>query len=177
MREQPILESERLSLRPFTDADGPAVQALAGDERIADLTSAIPHPYPDGEAERWIATHRGMWDAGTGVVYAIILRSHAELIGAISVTGISAGEGELGYWIGVPNWGRGYASEAVQTLLPFLFDSRFLSSLYAKVLVRNPASAKVLSRAGFVHTTRAQATCGYRQQREPVDMFTWQPRP
>ncbi len=173
IRAQPNLESARLSLRPFNITDAIAVQALAGDERVADVTAAIPHPYLDGEAERWIATHPKLWDAGSGLVYAIAARASAELIGAISILGIRDGEGELGYWIGVPHWGRGYASEAVRTLLEFVPASGLVSTLNARVLVRNPASAKVLTRTGFVLVARTQTACGYRRKREPVDVYAW----
>lgn len=71
MSEQPTLESVRLILRPFAQTDAPAVQTFAGAREIADTTLAVPHPYPDGAAASWIATHHPAWETGTCVTYAI----------------------------------------------------------------------------------------------------------
>ena len=57
MSEQPILRTQRLVLRPFVVDDALGVQVLAGAREIADTTLHIPHPYPAGAAEQWIATH------------------------------------------------------------------------------------------------------------------------
>ncbi len=53
----PELATERLRLRPYSRRDAAAVQALLGDGRMADTTMGIPHPYPEGAAQRWIAGH------------------------------------------------------------------------------------------------------------------------
>lgn len=57
MLHLPTLTTERLCLRPFTLADAAQIHALASDYAIARFTSNIPHPYEEGYAERWIATH------------------------------------------------------------------------------------------------------------------------
>ena len=56
MTAQPTLHTSRLTLRPFTLDDAPAVQRLASAYEVALNTLLIPHPYPDGAAEEWIAT-------------------------------------------------------------------------------------------------------------------------
>lgn len=58
----PTLRTGRLVLRTFALEDAPSVQKLSGAREIARTTRPIPHPYPDGEAERWISTHRAAFD-------------------------------------------------------------------------------------------------------------------
>jgi [ribosomal protein S5]-alanine N-acetyltransferase len=95
--EQPTLLTERLRLRPFSLADAPEVQRLAGDRAIADTTLNVPHPYPDGAAEAWIETHAGGFAAGRQATFAITLRDGGALVGSIGlVIDARSGRAELG---------------------------------------------------------------------------------
>ncbi len=127
------------------------MQRLAGDPAIADTTLNIPHPYPDGAAESWISTHQERWQSGRGVICAITLRSTGELVGAISVLGISPqnSHGEMGYWIGKSYWGNGYCTEAARALIRFSFETMSLHRVFAHHLARNPASGRVMVKAGM----------------------------
>jgi ribosomal-protein-alanine N-acetyltransferase len=147
---QPTLQTERLVLRPFEIADAPTVRGLASAFAIADTTLAIPHPYPDGVAEQWIATHEPGFAAGTLATYAITTRSGGLLVGAIGlVVEPSHSRGELGYWIGVPFWKQGYATEAGRAILTFGFEVMRLHRIQAHYLIRNPASGRVLEKLGM----------------------------
>ncbi|MCB0368851.1 MAG: GNAT family N-acetyltransferase, partial [Bdellovibrionales bacterium] len=81
----PILETERLILRPFTLADAKDVQQMAGSQKIAETTVVIPHPYLDGVAEDWISKHQDWFRSGDSVDFAIELKSFKKLIGNISL--------------------------------------------------------------------------------------------
>jgi RimJ/RimL family protein N-acetyltransferase len=148
---QPILYSKRLTLRPYTLADADDVQRLAGDSRIADTTAAIPHPYPDGAAEAWIATHSANYEARKAVVFAIVLAVNNELIGSVSLIGISLidARAELGYWISAEHWSKGYCTEAASRLIRFAGEELGLTRIAARCLERNPASARVMEKAGL----------------------------
>ncbi|MFT7287799.1 MAG: ribosomal-protein-alanine N-acetyltransferase [Halieaceae bacterium] len=146
---QPMFQTGRLLLRPFDREDAPRIQELAGDKRIADPTLSIPHPYPDGAAEVWIASHRDGWDRGTLASFAVTLSKTSELIGAISLMDVDAESAELGYWIGVPYWGMGYASEAASATCEFAFRTLKVHRVYARHLIANPASGSVLIKSGF----------------------------
>ena len=148
--ERPLLHTERLILRPFDEADAPAVQALAGAREIADTTLHIPHPYPPGAAAAWIATHAGTWESATGETCAIVSRDEGSLVGAIglAINGPHA-SGELGYWIGVPHWNRGYATEAARAMLALAFGSLRLNRVHAHHLTRNPSSGRVMQKIGM----------------------------
>lgn len=149
--DRPSLETERLLLRPFRAADAPVVQRLAGAREVADNTLTIPHPYPDGAAEAWIATHVPAYRRGELVIFAIASPEEG-LVGAIGLNlEADAGVAELGYWIGVPFWGRGYATEAAGAVLRYGFDALALQRIAARAFRRNPASSRVLRKIGMTH--------------------------
>lgn len=152
MPQLPILKTQRLILRPFRMTDAPDVQRLAGERAIADTTLNIPHPYEDGMAEQWIATHQPKYVAGELANYAITLHSTKELIGVVGlVIDTRAGRAELGYWIGVPYWGCGYCTEAGQAILTFGFTELKLNRIYATYFTRNPASGRVMQKLGMTY--------------------------
>ena len=148
--EQPVLRTTRLVLRPFVFDDALAVQLLAGAREVADTTLHIPHPYPAGAAEQWIATHPATWEAGMGVTYAVTDARHRVLMGAVGLTIAPAhAQGELGYWLGVPYWNRGYCTEAARAVVEFGFTQLGLHRVQARYLTRNPASGRVMQKLGM----------------------------
>jgi len=150
MKSQPILKTQRLMLRPFTLADAPIVQKLAGDREIADSTLNIPHPYLDGAAEEWIGMHAEQLEKGRVVTYAIVLRKPDQLIGAMSLTLTQRFDrAEMGYWIGKDFWNRGYCTEAASAIMKFGFDNLKLNRIFAEHLTRNPASGAVMENIGM----------------------------
>jgi ribosomal-protein-alanine N-acetyltransferase len=150
MAKRPKLVTERLLLRPFTLADAPVVQRLAGDRDIASNTLNIPHPYEDGMAEEWLSTHQEQFEQGESVIFAITLRDNDELIGAIGLTINQRYErAELGYWIGKPYWGNGYCTEAAEAVLHYGFTVLSLNRIHAYHMSRNPASGRVMEKIGM----------------------------
>jgi RimJ/RimL family protein N-acetyltransferase len=146
-----FIYTERLLLRPFALSDAPDVQRLAGDRAIAETTTAIPHPYEEGNAERWIGTHAEAFAQGTMVNFAITAQTDGSLVGAMGLMNISREHlhAELGYWIGVPFWGRGYATEAARAVLRYAFESLELHRVHATHFGRNPASGRVMQKIGM----------------------------
>ena len=153
MTTQPTLTTQRLILRPFTLADAPAVQHLAGEWAVADTTANIPHPYEDGVAETWISSHAEQFEQRTGVVFAVTLKETGELVGAISLFSIRAAfeRAEMGYWIGVPYWNKGYCSEAAKALIGYGFNELGLNRVFAEHMTRNPGSGRVMQKAGMTY--------------------------
>lgn len=148
----PVLTTRRLCLRPFVLADAAEVQRLAGAREIAETTLRIPHPYPDGVAEGWILSHGGAWERGDELSLAITRREDDVLVGAIGLAlALPDARAELGYWIGVPYWGRGYATEAACAAVAFGFGVLHLERIHACHFGGNPASGRVLAKAGLVH--------------------------
>jgi ribosomal-protein-alanine N-acetyltransferase len=148
----PTLTTPRLVLRPFAAADAAAVHALLRDGEVARTTAMIPHPYPPGAAEGWIATHAARHDAGAAVILAVTLRRGGELVGSIELRVDAAHRrGDLGYWIGGAHWGRGYATEAADRLVRWGMRMLGLHRVHAAHMVRNPASGAVLRKIGMRH--------------------------
>lgn len=147
----PRLETTRLVLRAFELTDASRVQLLAGDRAVAATTARIPHPYPDGEAERWIATHAIAFAEGRGLNLAIVRRADGPLVGSIGLE-IQPwhARAEVGYWIGREFWGQGYATEALRAVLAYGFG-RGLRRIWAEHFATNPASGRVLQKAGMRH--------------------------
>jgi [ribosomal protein S5]-alanine N-acetyltransferase len=147
---QPTLRTERLLLRPLTLADAPAVKALASAYEVALTTLNIPHPYGDGVAESWIETHAPRYQAGEQATFAIAQRATDQLMGAIGlVMHAEHARAEMGYWLGVPFWNRGYTTEAGRALIRFGFGELGLNRIYATYLTRNPASGRVMEKLGM----------------------------
>jgi len=148
---QPTLQTERLFLRPLTPADAPAIARLAGRREIADTTIAIPHPYSVEQARQWIAGNVGMFDKGKFVVFGMDLKGERTLAGTIGLREIDSehSQAELGFWVAVECWRRGYATEAAVAVVNFGFQQLGLNRIYAHHMIRNPASGRVLAKIGM----------------------------
>ena len=169
---QPTLTTQRLILRQFVLDDAPAVQRLAGDRSVADTTERIPHPYENGMAEQWIATHAGRFRQHQGCEFAVVLKGTSELIGSIGLTlSMAHLRGEFGYWIGKPFWGQGYCTEASRALMDYGFNTLGLHRIQGRHMSRNPASGCVMRKLGLQHEGRLR---GYMRKWgvfEDVDVY------
>ena len=141
-------------LRPFALADAPRVQLLAGDRSVAEMTALIPHPYEQGMAEAWIASHAAEAAGGREYTYAITRAEDALLVGAISLRPIAGERENLGYWIGCEFWGRGYATAAAGAVIAVTFRCLDCHQVTASHLMRNPASGRVLEKCGLAPLRR-----------------------
>lgn len=152
MSTQPTLKTKRLILRPMTPEDALPVQRLAGDRAIARTTLSIPHPYNIEMARTWIETQRLKYKAGKLVNFAIVHQQEDTLLGVIGLTLTPTHDhAELGYWIGKPYWGQGYATEAAAAVLRFGFETLRLHRIHAAFMAHNPASGRVMEKIGMVY--------------------------
>ena len=148
--EIPVIETPRLLLRPFMSADAGEVQRLAGAREVADTTGRLPHPYPDGAAEGWIGAHSADWAAHRELALAITRREDGVLLGAVGLVFDPANlKAELGYWLGVPHWGQGFATEAASAVIDYAFRVLGLQRVQAHHFARNPASGRVMLKSGM----------------------------
>jgi RimJ/RimL family protein N-acetyltransferase len=139
----PVLRTARLVLRAPRPSDAEAIARLANDRRVAANTARIPHPYGLDDAEQFIAAvNRRNGDA------AFLIALDGAPIG-ICGTSSSDDEPEIGYWLGVPYWGQGYATEAARAVIDYAFGTLQYPALQAGARVNNPASRRVLEKCGF----------------------------
>lgn len=136
------------SLRPWRPNDEDSLLRHADNRKVwRNLTERFPHPYTPVDAKAWFAIAA---QPGNSVHLAIAL--NGEAIGGI---GLIAGEGitrytaDFGYWLGEVHWGRGIATAAARAMRSFAFSSTAFVRLEARVFAWNPASMRVLEKAGF----------------------------
>lgn len=149
----PVLETERLILRPLSAGDLPRFLALAGDWAVARMTSDIPHPLSERHGKAWLETSRD------DVRFALDL--DGVMIGSAGYFRRRSGEAELGFWLGRPFWGMGYATEAAIAVLRHGFGhghDTFSSSHFTD----NPASGAVLAKSGFMPVGQSRIWCSAR---------------
>jgi RimJ/RimL family protein N-acetyltransferase len=162
----PVLETKRLSLRAPRLKDTKALAALANDRRIAENVARIPHPYKGSDAESFIA---GANKEVGEPVFLITLRD-AGVIGACSLT-MQDDMPELGYWLGVPYWGKGYATEALHAVIDYAFTDLAHEALQAGSRVTNPGSRRVLEKCGFQWTGVGLYRIRAINSSAPIDRF------
>ena len=156
-------------IEPLAPPHAEALQPLLEDAAIA-ATTPFPHPYPPGEAARYVAEAAALRAAGSKYVFCITAPDGAS-VGMVLVKDVdpAAGTGELGYWVGRPHWGRGLATAAAVLALDFAFGELDLRTVTAVCLESNPASIRVLTKLGFVETDRfAQALAKWPEPRPSV---------
>ncbi len=140
----------RLLLRAPQMDDAQDIERLAGAYEIARMTLNIPHPYPQGAAVKWLKQMLNP-DEPRGYSFAVLLHDQT----FIGMTGIHPhtifSRAEIGYWMGVPYWGKGYMSEAARRVLQFGFEELDLRRIQATYLTENPASRRVMEKIGMTY--------------------------
>ncbi len=144
------LRTPRLLLRSIERDDVPNIVRLAGAREVAATTLQIPHPYSENDAVTFLAKADDDFLAGRSVVFAITLPPERALCGAIGLHIAPAHKhAELGYWIGVPFWGKGYVTEAASAVVAFGFHSLGLRRIFAHHFAGNTGSGRVLEKIGM----------------------------
>jgi len=161
----PVLETKRLALRAPRLEDAKTVAALANDRRIAENTARIPHPYRISDAQSFIS---GAAKAGEAV---FLITRNRRAIGACGIMYREDDTPELGYWLGVDHWGKGYATESLHALIDYAFADLNHEALQAGARVTNPASRRVLEKCGFQWTGVGLYRISSIKSSAPIDRF------
>ncbi|WP_231558828.1 GNAT family N-acetyltransferase [Paracoccus sp. PAMC 22219] len=163
---QPVIATDRFTLRPLRASDAGLIEHYTADKRVAEGTRAIPHPLPRGAAESFVA--RALAGDRAEDVWAIDGSDHklAELLGVVSLTRMEGSQSELGFWIGAGFWNTGFATEAVAALVAA--NPHGARTLFAEAFQDNPGSARVLTNCGFVYLGDAESWSVARGGRVPT---------
>lgn len=131
--------------------DADSLAHHANSRRIAErLRDRFPHPYSLEDAKQFLTAVTARDENSKEFVLAIDVGGAS--VGAIGVTlgtDIERVSGELGYWLGEEYWGRGIVTEAIRRFAPWAMERFNLTRLHADTFHDNPASARVLEKAGF----------------------------
>lgn len=153
----PTLTTHRLILRSLREDDAPVVQRLLSTPHFAPHTLSCPYPYPSGPALAWIRRKRSREEEGVEHQWAITLHGEA-FIGSIGMALLpDTSSGHIGYWIGHDYWNRGYATEATRAVIEYGFGTLRLRRIEATCFPGNPASARVLEKAGMAFEESREA--------------------
>lgn len=146
-----FLRTQRLFLRPAWPEDAPELARAIGQEQVVRMLARVPWPYREEHARTWIETPR---DPYLPNLLITLPDENGRIVGCVGLHE-DGGQIEVGYWIEPGSWGRGYATEALTGLLALarLAGHQRIVSRHA---ADNPASGKVLRKAGFRPTGRAR---------------------
>lgn len=144
----PVLVTDRLVLRAPHREDTDAIACLANNVRVATMVSRMPHPYTRKDAADFI--RRAKTGAVGKCIYAITDADNGRFLGCCGVEPQQdAVTLELGYWIGEPFWGKGYATEAAHAVIDMAFRTRDIEFIDVRCRVTNPGSRRVIHKCGF----------------------------
>ena len=144
-----LIRLPNCAVRSYRASDAPSLARHADNRKIwLNLRDAFPHPYGVGDARAFIAK---------------ALADRPETMFAICVDDVAAGgigfklhadveriSAEIGYWLGEAYWNRGIATEALRALTLHAIERHGLKRVYAVPYETNPASVRVLEKAGYV---------------------------
>ncbi len=160
LNQQPVVAGDGLVLRPVRRSDAGMIEFYGADERVARMTTSIPHPLPPGTTEAFVT--RVMAPSTDEMVWAMdgSQDGGADFKGLISLKLMDPGmsgrsQSEIGYWVAPAWWNTGIASAAVSALVqanPLKNDT-----IFGSVFQDNPASARVLTNAGFAYVGDAES--------------------
>ena len=146
------LETERLTLRPWTERDAEELYSLASDPDIGPMTGWEPHS--DSEHSRSVIDNI-LTRPGT---FALVEKATGRIVGCMSLSfgedatiRVEPSESELGFWIGKPYWNRGFATEAANRMLEYAFTEQGCDKVWCLCLEANVRCIRVQEKLGFLY--------------------------
>ena len=144
-----VLDGDLARMRPLETGDIPAIQRLAAAREIA-INTFVPHPYPPEAGREFVQKAREQLQAEEAYVFAILEKPSERFVGCMGIHPTPAHHrAEVGYWVGLPYWGRGLATAALRLVIQFGFEELKLNRIAAAHFPHNPASGRVMQKANM----------------------------
>lgn len=167
------IETRRLWLRWPQLADAAAIEAIASLLAVANMTARVPHPYPAGEAARFIGQVRASNAAGAGFNLAMTEKTGARaVVGMIGLDASPPDKLDLGFMVAPAHWGKGYASEAARAITDAAFRLTRARAVSSCVFAANAASARVHAKCGFAALGPCEMDAPLRGGRVAAECFS-----
>jgi RimJ/RimL family protein N-acetyltransferase len=147
-----VIETGRLRMRSARGGDLGDLVSLINNWEVARWVSSVPHPYTDVDGREWVTRVQQDHATGRPRSFAIASKETDRLIGGVGLDGSTGDDSEepaLGYWLGEPHWGNGYAREAVAAVIDYGLRTLGMPTIRAYTDPSNLASQKVLLRCGL----------------------------
>jgi RimJ/RimL family protein N-acetyltransferase len=147
-----VIETGRLRMRLLRNGDLGDLVSLINNWEVARWVSSVPHPYTDVDGREWVTRVQQDHATGRPRRFVIALKETDRLIGGVGLDGSTGDDSEepaLGYWLGEPHWGNGYAREAVAAIIDYGFLTLGMETIRAYTDPGNLASQRVLLRCGL----------------------------
>ncbi len=143
------------TLRPWRAGDKDSLVRYAENRNVwRNLKDRFPHPYTAADAREWIER-----SSAERPFTSLAIEVDGAAVGGVGIqpgTDVFRRSAEIGYWLGEPFWGRGIATEALRAMTEYAFEHFDICRLEAGVFEWNPASMRVLEKAGYVLEGRAR---------------------
>lgn len=146
------IKTERLILRPWQESDAENLYDYAKEPNVGPIAGWPVHTSVENSREiiKTVLSADG--------IYAVCLKSDYKAIGSVGLTvgkasslGLPDTEGEIGYWIGVPFWGKGLIPEAVKEMIRYGFEDLNLEKIWCRYFDGNIKSKRVQEKCGFAY--------------------------
>lgn len=148
MKKFPTIETERLILSQLEEKDIPFIVEYLQHRIYSDLTSNIPYPYTEDDARFWLKMSKEAFENNIGYTFAIRDKED-HIIGAVGLHDLEYDKAELGYWIGISYWNKGYVTEAAKAIVDFGFKELGINKIFATHFPHNPASGRIMEKIGM----------------------------
>ncbi len=155
LRLDPVIVTDRLTLRPPRATDADDIVAGVGDLAVSRMLVRVPYPYRRAHADDFIAHAAQSAREGRNLILAIVHGRLGRPIGIVSIEDMP-GLSELGYWLARPFWGRGFATEAAGAILAYGFEALGLRLVRSAFFAENRGSRRVQHKLGFAAIGRSE---------------------
>lgn len=153
----PPIETGRLSLRPLRRSDMGLIELYTSDRRVAEQTGTIPHPLPPGATDAFVTRALSGQAETRSWAMDATKAGMDEIVGIAGLRPMDRDQAEVSYWVAPMVWNTGLASESVAALMEA--NPTGARQVFGTIFQDNPASARVLTNAGFDYIGDAEAYC------------------